>query len=428
MTSSNHSANMSTNHRGGPPGFVRVAHNTPTSEGRPEAGTILVYPEYSGNRLYQTLGNLESTPRAGFVFPDFDTADALFVTGATEIVEGKDAAVLMPRSNLAVKIHVHAARFVKNVLAFTAVEGERSPYNPAVRYLTSERASTATAVSEHKLTAALLSRTLLTPNIARFRFGISDPAAATWHGGQYAAFDFSEELFGGYAHMRDDDPQSLNDDFVRTFTVSSPGSVRRDGSFMTANDSKSSISDSAEFEITIRNVGTVTNFLFKQNIRAGLEVPLKGFGGSFHVDPELVKDGSRITPFVAGGIGITPLLAQFSELKMEHLRLYWSIHRRDAGLVTDTMERFPLLMKSTRLFVSGMSLDEGARKEISADMSRLKRIGLDQLVEKRIERDDLQLDDPDLSSTWYLCTGPALRKDVLTWLGSRRAIYEDFDY
>ncbi|BAE57407.1 unnamed protein product [Aspergillus oryzae RIB40] len=94
---------MDTNIRGGPPGFVRVISNEPN-------GAVFAYPEYSGNRLYQTLGNLQTTPLAGFVFPDFETGDALYVTGQTEVLVGKEAAALLPRSNLAVKVTVTAAR------------------------------------------------------------------------------------------------------------------------------------------------------------------------------------------------------------------------------------------------------------------------------------------------------------------------------
>ena len=43
VTSSNHETNLGTNHRGGNPGFVRVAANNASK-------TTLVYPELSGNR------------------------------------------------------------------------------------------------------------------------------------------------------------------------------------------------------------------------------------------------------------------------------------------------------------------------------------------------------------------------------------------
>jgi len=131
ISSSNHESDMDTNHRGGPQGFVRILSNN-------EHGVTIVYPEYSGNRLYQTLGNLRTTPKAGLVFPDFDTGDVFYITGTTEILAGKDATDLIAHTNLAVKIRVDAARFVSDGLGFRGQEGERSPYNPPVRFLSSE--------------------------------------------------------------------------------------------------------------------------------------------------------------------------------------------------------------------------------------------------------------------------------------------------
>jgi len=62
-------------HRGGRAGFVRVG-----AEGS------LTVPDYSGNRFFNTLGNLLANPRAGLVFPDFATGDLLQMSGRTEIV------------------------------------------------------------------------------------------------------------------------------------------------------------------------------------------------------------------------------------------------------------------------------------------------------------------------------------------------------
>ena len=62
-------------HRGGEPGFVRVS----------EEG-VLTIPDYSGNRFFNTLGNMAVNPRAGVVFVDFATATLLQMTGDTELV------------------------------------------------------------------------------------------------------------------------------------------------------------------------------------------------------------------------------------------------------------------------------------------------------------------------------------------------------
>lgn len=63
-------AGADASHRGGLPGFVRV-----------ESASRLVFPDYRGNRMFNTLGNLESNPRAGLLFPDFATGDALQLSG-----------------------------------------------------------------------------------------------------------------------------------------------------------------------------------------------------------------------------------------------------------------------------------------------------------------------------------------------------------
>ncbi len=61
-------------HRGGKPGFVKVD------------GNVLTIPDFSGNRHFNTLGNLLVNPRAGLLFIDFETGDLLHLTGRTEIV------------------------------------------------------------------------------------------------------------------------------------------------------------------------------------------------------------------------------------------------------------------------------------------------------------------------------------------------------
>ena len=191
---------------------------------------------------------------------------------------------------------------------------------------------------------------------------------------------------------------------VRTFTVSScAGKLPKD-----------------EFEITIRNVGVVTNFLFRQNVRAGLEVPLKGFGGSF-----AIKQGpEEIVPFVAGGIGITPLLAQVHDLDLARIRLFWTVSIQDIGLVIDTVERCPALGPSTSMFISKVS--EQSPAESKFQIRKLEGYGV-HVTTKRMVASDIE-GHSDLSSTWYLCTGTALRKALLVWLQGKRTVYEDFNY
>ncbi len=61
-------------HRGGKPGFVGV-----------EADGALVIPDFSGNRFFNTLGNVLATGRAGLAFVDPGSGDMLQLSGAAEI-------------------------------------------------------------------------------------------------------------------------------------------------------------------------------------------------------------------------------------------------------------------------------------------------------------------------------------------------------
>ncbi|RED53978.1 pyridoxamine 5'-phosphate oxidase family protein [Aestuariispira insulae] len=61
-------------HRGGPPGFVTRHEDT------------LLIPDYSGNRFFNTLGNIMTYPQTGLTFPDFRTGDVLQMTGTARIM------------------------------------------------------------------------------------------------------------------------------------------------------------------------------------------------------------------------------------------------------------------------------------------------------------------------------------------------------
>lgn len=404
ISSSHNDVDMDTNHRGGPPGFIRVQSNE-------ESGAVLVYPEYSGNRLYQTLGNLRVNPLAGICIPDYESGDMLYVTGKTEILIGKDAAAVIPRSNLAVRITATAARLVANALPFRGVEGERSPYNPVVRRLASE-ADISIAQEEELQQATLLKQTQLAPNVSRFKFSLQN--AATYKPGQYVTLDLSNHLDFGYSHMRDDDPRSINDDFVRTFTVSSPPGDPPVPSRNLKDD---------EFEITIRKVGVVTDYLFKhqgkdsekrRNYEMEFEVGVKGFGGEFEVQ----QAPDETVCFVAAGVGITPLLPSLWTLDYSRMKLLWSIRQDDIGLVLDTFDQHPELAQYVKVFITNAT-------EGDEEFERLQKTGA-KIEKRRIQQSDLQF-GPEVKK-YYLCTPVPMRKQLQLWLPESELIFEDFNF
>jgi predicted pyridoxine 5'-phosphate oxidase superfamily flavin-nucleotide-binding protein len=63
-------------HRGGRPGFVSVADD----------GTRLTFPDYQGNNMFQTLGNLTVDPAVGLLFVDWEQGTTVQVSGRGSVV------------------------------------------------------------------------------------------------------------------------------------------------------------------------------------------------------------------------------------------------------------------------------------------------------------------------------------------------------
>ena len=51
-----------------------------------ETARTFVFPDFRGNNVHNTIGNLTQDPRAGLLFPDFRNGDLLTMTGQVEIV------------------------------------------------------------------------------------------------------------------------------------------------------------------------------------------------------------------------------------------------------------------------------------------------------------------------------------------------------
>lgn len=66
-------AGSDASHRGGPPGFVRVA------DGR------LWWPDYPGNNLFNSFGNLATDPAAALLFVDFNAGITLQLSGSATV-------------------------------------------------------------------------------------------------------------------------------------------------------------------------------------------------------------------------------------------------------------------------------------------------------------------------------------------------------
>jgi len=98
-------AGADVSHRGGPAGFVM----------QEDAGTLLI-PDYSGNRMFMTLGNLELDGRAGLLFIDFENGDLLTLTGRAEIVWNGPELVALGNAERAWRFHLDEGWWLRDAL------------------------------------------------------------------------------------------------------------------------------------------------------------------------------------------------------------------------------------------------------------------------------------------------------------------------
>jgi ferredoxin-NADP reductase/MOSC domain-containing protein YiiM/predicted pyridoxine 5'-phosphate oxidase superfamily flavin-nucleotide-binding protein len=113
-------------HRGGRPGFVIVVHES-----------SLLFPDYAGNCMFNTFGNLQLDPRAGLLFIDFETGDALQMTGEAEVLWEPHHTARFPGADRVVAFRVEETLHIEQALPISWSFGEYSPrldaFEPVVR-------------------------------------------------------------------------------------------------------------------------------------------------------------------------------------------------------------------------------------------------------------------------------------------------------
>lgn len=316
-------ADMGLNHRGGTPGFVRTYEETDESSEHSKVTTFLVLPDYSGNRFYQSLGNIESDVEVGLVFADFINGHMLYVTGHAENLFDDAAQALMPRMSLVTRIRITGAVFIKGALNLRMMASEQlSPYNPPIRYLQQEieqmgHTKTSQTTAEQVIKATLISAQKLTSSMSTFTFELSMPIKAPAAGG-FGVFDFSEQLDVGYSHMDEMTPQQVNEDYIRTWTLSSAASFN-------GASRQFDLLDRVEITVKRKPGGLVSNFLHDQSASLSnaknktWALTFNGTGQGFSCFNQAPADPLPRVPskmlWVAGGVGVTPFMSMWDGIK-----------------------------------------------------------------------------------------------------------------
>jgi uncharacterized protein len=112
-------AGADASHRGGAPGFVHVT-----------GPRELVWGDYSGNRLFQSLGNTAVHPPAGLLFFEPGTGSLLQLTGSLDIDWSPEAAATIPGAERILRFSITEIVERRGAIPLRWARGGASPFNP----------------------------------------------------------------------------------------------------------------------------------------------------------------------------------------------------------------------------------------------------------------------------------------------------------
>lgn len=267
-------AGADANHRGGQPGFIRVI-----------SPTTIEWPEYRGNGMFFTSGNLEVNNRAGVTLVDFETGSFIQMTGRAVVdwqhngqYEGATRTIRYDIDQL-VRIDEATTHRWKRL--------DYSPYNLSIAGANDTDHSNARPDFPTVVTLAKIVEE--SEDVKTFRFLAE--RRIPFLPGQYATFDLGK-IPGGSATE------------IRSWTLSeTPNSIKGDNTL----------------DITVKRVpnGLVTNWLH-DHAEVGLQLKLNGVQGDMsavRIDPQSAKPVvAEHLLLLSAGIGITPNMAQLRGL------------------------------------------------------------------------------------------------------------------
>ena len=106
-------------HRGGFPGFVQVVDER-----------TIIWPDYNGNGMFNTLGNIIENPNAGLLFLDFEQGGTLQLSGTADIIWDEERAAPFPGAERIVEFKIREVIKTENATALRWKFVDYSPDNP----------------------------------------------------------------------------------------------------------------------------------------------------------------------------------------------------------------------------------------------------------------------------------------------------------
>lgn len=267
-------ASADVSHRGGRSGFVRV-----------EDERTLLVPDFTGNFLFMTLGNLQLDPRAGVLFVDFASGDLLTLSGRAEVVWDSPELKAFEGAERAWRFHIEAGWRLSGALPLRWRFVDWSP-NSLITGSWDE--------ASRRIQAQRLAQTWRVFRVAR----VVDESSVIRSLHLEPADGFARPAFeaGQYLPIRLH-PGGGAAPLQRTYTLSgAPGD--------------------AGLRISVKREGVASTFLHDR-VKVGDTVEALGPRGHFTLDAAL----RRSAVLIGAGVGITPMVSFARHLVAEGFRL-----------------------------------------------------------------------------------------------------------
>ncbi|CAM4153202.1 pyridoxamine 5'-phosphate oxidase family protein [Bordetella tumulicola] len=262
-------------HRGGKAGFVRVAGD----------GTLTI-PDFDGNLFFSTLGNIFLNGQAGLLFVDFETGDMLQMTGDAEVVfDSPEIAVFQGAERLwTFRARKMVRRLGGLALRWAFQDGGWSDSSLMTGDWLQADDRLRAAELATRWRALTISRIVQeSESIRSFHLEPNDGAGLLPHAA------------GQHLPIRVRLP-GADKSIIRTYTLSVAPSDGR-------------------YRISVKRDGLVSQYLHDQ-LREGDMIEARVPAGNFTLDTLAM----RPVVLIAGGVGITPLLAMLRHIVYEGLR------------------------------------------------------------------------------------------------------------
>ncbi|WP_322742376.1 pyridoxamine 5'-phosphate oxidase family protein [Gloeocapsopsis crepidinum] len=108
-------------HRGGYPGFIQVVNEKQ-----------LIFPDYAGNNMFNTLGNIALNPNSGLLFVDFERGNTLQLIGKASIIWERERTQQFSGAERLVEFKIECVRETINATNLRWQFAEYSPFNPVL--------------------------------------------------------------------------------------------------------------------------------------------------------------------------------------------------------------------------------------------------------------------------------------------------------